>query len=330
MSTVVEKIDAVTHIPKHKLIENPPFPTSIKIEITSRCNYKCTYCALTKHMRPQGDIDRDFLLRILHEAKNAGVKEVGMFLLGESLLVKDLEDYIKYAKEIVGIDYVFLTTNGFLATPKRITSLIESGLNSIKFSVNAGTREKYNASHGVDAFDRVIENIMWCGRFKKEHGKSIKVTVSSIYVEEDREELEALKRMLLEHVDEFYYLPLYNQGGHVTNKMGPSIVGNPGRFENMVPPVPCFGLFNSAKISWNGWLTACYFDHGGDFEIADLNTTSLIDAWNNPKFVQLRRAHLSQEDFRDENLKKSLCAKCLGLIDGELFDILPVAKARGF
>jgi len=314
MNTIVEKIDAITHVPKHKLIERPPFPKSVKIEITSRCNYKCSYCALTKHMRPQGDIDKTFLFRILQELKDIGIKEVGMFLLGESLLVKELEEYIKFAKNKVGIEYVFLTTNGSLATPKRIVSLIDSGLDSLKFSVNAGTKEKYKNNHGVDAFDSVIENIKWCGEYKKREKKSIKLSVSSIYVEENKEELENLKKMLLQYIDEFYYLPLYNQGGHVNNNGQSKIVGNPGRFENMVPPVPCWGLFNSSKISWNGWLTACYFDHGGDFEIADLSKTSLIDAWNNPKFVELRKAHLCKKENRDEILKTSLCAKCLGVI----------------
>jgi len=77
----------------------------------------------------------------------------------------------------------------------------------------------------------------------------------------------------------------------------------------MVPPVPCWALFNAAKISWNGWLTACCFDHDRRFEIADLNRTSLLEAWHHPKFVELRKKHLQGSGA----LNDSLCSRCLGL-----------------
>ena len=130
--------------------------------------------------------------------------------------------------------------------------------------------------------------------------------MSSIFIHEYKKELEGLRDMVLGYVDEFYFLPLYNQAGHIGGKEYTKIVGNPGRYENMVEPVPCWALFNAAKITWNGWLTACCFDHDEKFEIADLNKVSLIEAWNDSKFVNMRREHLD-DDFN----KESLCAKCL-------------------
>lgn len=309
MDGITKRIDARTHLPEKLLVENPPFPDSIKIEITSRCNYNCSFCALKKGLREHGDIDRKFLFRILKETKEIGVKEIGMFLLGESMLVKDLDEYVWYAKQNVGIDYVFLTTNGSMATPDRVRALVDAGLDSLKFSINAGTREKYKQMHGVDLFDKVIENVKWCGKFKKEEGKKFRLTVSSVHIEDNVAELDLLRETLLNYVDECYYLPLYNHAGHVS-KNDEQIVGNPGRYENMVPPVPCWEMFNAAKISWDGWLTACCFDHDESFEIADLNKVSLLEAWTNPKFTQLRKAHLAGNE---NMLKESLCAKCLGL-----------------
>jgi pyruvate-formate lyase-activating enzyme len=301
---VTEKIDAHTHIPAERLVPRPPFPDAIKIEVTSRCNYRCSYCATGARLRPVGDMDRDFLFRILKEAKSIGVREIGLFLLGESFLLKQLPEYIRYAKEQAGIEYVYLTTNGSLCTPQRLEAVIAAGLDSLKFSVNAATREKYAEMHGVDCLERVMGNIRWLGERRKQPGFRMKTSVSSIFIEEDREELERLREEVLRHVEEFYYLPYYNQAGHVKSPKG--VVGNPGRLGNPVPPIPCWGLFNSAKISWNGWLTACYFDHDNRFEIADLNTVSLMEAWHHPKFVELRRQHL------EKDLSESLCAECLG------------------
>jgi MoaA/NifB/PqqE/SkfB family radical SAM enzyme len=142
--TIMSKVDEHTHVQKNKLILHPTFPDAIKIEITGRCNYNCSFCAQKRSLRKIGDIDRNFLYRILWEAKSIGVKEIGMFLLGESFLVKDLVEYIKYAKKVVGIEYVFITTNGSLCSPERMIPIIDAGLDSIKFSINAGVEKSIN------------------------------------------------------------------------------------------------------------------------------------------------------------------------------------------
>jgi len=302
---IIQKIDSYTHVPKERLTFNPPFPTSIKVEITSRCNYDCSYCGSKKALRPKGDIKKKFLHKILHEAKSIGVKEIGMFLLGESFLVDDLAKYIKYAKEKVGIEYVFITTNGSLCTPDRLFFVIKAGIDSIKFSVNAGTRDRYKEMHGVDCFDKVINNIKWLSGYKKLTGAKIKTCVSSIFIDKYADELDGFKNMISSYVDEFYYLPLYNQAAHVSKEA--AVIGNPGRLENLVPPIPCWVLFNAAKVTWDGKFTACCFDHDMKFEIADLHETSLLAAWNHPKLTKLRRQHLTK------NLESSLCAKCLGM-----------------
>jgi len=245
-------------------------------------------------------MNKEFLYGILHQAKEIGVKEIGLFLLGEPFLVDALPEYVHYAKHEVGIEYVFVTTNGVLCTPDRLKPIIDAGLDSIKFSMNAGTKQRYLEMHGVDRFDEVMTNIAWLHKHKPDNLKSC---VSAIFIEEHKEDLEELRQLVLRYVDEFYYLPLYNHAGHLSG----DVVGNPGRLENMVPPIPCWGLFNSAKISWDGWLTACYFDHDSSFEIADLNKVTLLEAWNHPKFTNLRRCHLTNI------LEDSLCAKCLGL-----------------
>ena len=54
----------------------------------------------------------------------------------DSELVPDLPDYIAEAKRI-GYSYVYLTSNGSLATPEKAKAALDAGLDSIKFSINA-------------------------------------------------------------------------------------------------------------------------------------------------------------------------------------------------
>lgn len=305
VKTTAARVDRATHVPLELLVEKPPFPKSVKIELTGRCNYKCAYCATKKSLRPVGDIDKRFLYRTLNELKELGVEEVGLFLLGESFLVKELSKYIKYAKREVGIPYVFITTNGSLCDDRVMKRCIDAGLDSIKFSINAGNREKYVEMHGVDMFDTVVKNIKWLNMYLSINRiTSLWVCASAIYEESRKQELEDLRGMIENYVDEFYYLPLYNQAGHIDGNN--KLAGNPGRLDNLVPPVPCWALFNAAKITWDGFMTMCCFDHDEKFKVANLKETSLMEAWHSPKFIELRKKHLTND------LAISSCSKCLG------------------
>ena len=304
--SIIERIDSTNHVPKEKLTLFPPFPTSVKVELTSRCNFKCLYCATNRSSRQKGDMDWGFFKKLIIDLKHIGIEEVGLFLLGESFILNNIDRYIRFCKDS-GIKYVFITTNGSLCTPTKLKNCINAGLDSIKFSVNAHNKELYKKLHCVDKFDDVIENIKWLYEYKKKRKLVLPRTcISSIVLPGNEKESELFKQEMQKYVDEFYFLPPYNQAGHIPGFSG-KIVGNPGRLENMVPPVPCWALFNAAKVTWDGKLTACCFDHDSRFEIADLNNTSLEDAWSNSKFVSLRMRHLKNE------LKDSLCSKCLGL-----------------
>ena len=128
----------------------PPFPhTNFLIETSNACNHSCIFCGHQKMKRKVGKIDTNFLYDILQQAYDLGTREVGFYATGEPFLVKELPDYIRRAKEI-GYDYVYLTSNGSLATPECIRSVIDAGLDSIKFSINAPERRMYEFIHGKD------------------------------------------------------------------------------------------------------------------------------------------------------------------------------------
>jgi molybdenum cofactor biosynthesis enzyme MoaA len=84
-------------------------------------------------------MDKSLYRRIIAEMRADGVEELGLFYLGESFLVKWLPEAIRDAKE-VGFPYVFLTTNGSLATAKRTAACFNAGLNSLKFSFTTQTK----------------------------------------------------------------------------------------------------------------------------------------------------------------------------------------------
>ena len=136
----------------------PPFPDKrMKIEVSSLCNHNCIFCGRNKMEGKGGLVDDTFYVRIMQEAFDEGLREVGLFINGEPFTDPKLAEHIKIAKQI-GFTYVYITTNGSLATPERFKAVIDAGLDSIKFSINAANREDYLYIHGKDDFEKVICN----------------------------------------------------------------------------------------------------------------------------------------------------------------------------
>jgi molybdenum cofactor biosynthesis enzyme MoaA len=294
---ISEKVDKRTHVPLDRFSHRPTFPTDMKIEITSRCNYECKNCGVYLKLRIVGDMQFWLFDKIIKQAVKLGVKEVGLFLLGEPFMLDDLSEYIKRAKDL-GVEYTYITTNGSLCTPYNMQAVMDAGLDSLKFSLNAGTQEQYREVTGLDYFEAVLGNIKW---FAENRNDKINLSCSCIYNGKYKEELLNLKNEVLKHIEDFYFLPLMNHGGNVVGNHG----GNIGRLENHVDNVPCWELFNTSRVTWDGWLTMCSFDHQGDFKIADLKEVKLIDAWNDPKFIDLRKAHLKKD------VSETICNRCI-------------------
>jgi MoaA/NifB/PqqE/SkfB family radical SAM enzyme len=147
MAKITERIDRITRLDGEHRSPMPPIPHSVKIELTARCDFQCFFCASAMRLRPKADIDPRFFRRILREMRALGVEEIGLFYLGESFLCSWLPDAVRFAKHDCAYPYVFLTTNGRMATPERVRDCMQAGLDSLKFSFNFSDRRAVRAGH---------------------------------------------------------------------------------------------------------------------------------------------------------------------------------------
>lgn len=300
---------STTKIIKQRIEENlifqkkirPLFPKNMLIELTNMCNHSCVFCANSKMSRKKGQIDEVFLFRILKEAFDEGTTEVGFYATGEPFISKNLGRYISEAKKI-GYKYVYITTNGALATPERSKEVIEAGLDSIKFSINAGTKETYKIIHGKDDFNNVIDNLRFIANYRKQNNKNFKIFVSYIVTKYNNDEKEKLLDEIGNIIDEIIFLNVANQGGMMYEVNNNLVLDDKEQAANKLP---CPLLFNSLHITHEGYLTACCIDFQNYLTVADLNTVSLKDAWNSDKFIEFRKRHLKN------SIEGTLCYNCI-------------------
>ena len=294
----------------------PPCPKSVKIELTGRCNYRCGFCALRMRdcqPKPKDDMDLDFFRAITLQMMEAGVEEIGLFYLGESLMAPELTiEATEYLKGELGMPYVFLTTNGSLATPRVTEALMEAGLDSLKFSMNA-TFDQFEDVMGVKLkwYEKALRNLESAYHIRNDKGYSTKVYASSIkYDGEQQDRMEALVKERIEpFVDEHYWLPLYSMGSVAAEREAElgyrPTAGNQGRIGGLVKPLPCWSAFTEGHVRHDGIVSLCCFDADGRFQVGNLHNDSWMDIWHNEAFTTIREAHLR------EDLTGTVCAECV-------------------
>jgi len=312
---ITDRIDNITRIAPEYLHAELPAPKSVKIEITNSCNYRCGFCALrTREKQTNERMDFDFFKHITAEMRDAGVQEIGVFYLGESLTAPDLAiECVRWCKRGLGMPYVFLTTNGSLCYPDVAYGLMEAGLDSLKFSVNAADPAQFRDVMGVKdgLFWTSLENIRQARTTRDVGEFKTKLYASSIrYDGEQQEKMEImLDRHVRPYVDQHYWLPLYSMGSLATRREEElgyrPTAGNQGRLGALREPLPCWSCFTEGHVTADGKLSACCFDADSRWTMGDLNTQSFMEAWNSRSFQDLRAAHLRKD------VTGTICEACV-------------------
>lgn len=132
------------------------FPRRGYVEVTKDCNLRCPMC-------PQGyeELNRGALptSALSHLEKIIPYFElVELFGFGDPLSSPHFSDWIRKWPRIEN-QTVTMTTNGLLLTDSLIENILSSSLNQIRISADAVTPETYKLMRGVNALDRLIENI---------------------------------------------------------------------------------------------------------------------------------------------------------------------------
>ena len=326
--SILDRLDQVQSL-AGRLTAVAPIPSSLKIETTTNCNHDCSYCSRQYRDRKHGNMSWGFYTRILKEAWDAGVKQVGLFFLGEPFLIKNIEEWVAEAKGH-GF-FVFLTTNGTAPTPDRIEAVMKAGLDSLKFSCNYCDAEQFAQIARVNPklFWRIEHNIEEARKIRDCGSYRCELSASSImYSGEQQERMREYMERIGKHVDVTYtncFYAMSVNAGEIEAATGykPN-AGNPGRlrlidgeWRGIREPVPCWSAWEG-HLGMGDWdedlqdyryhLSACCFDGSGEWNMGDLNGPhgmSFVEAWNSPKFVELRQKHI------DKNVRGTVCEECI-------------------
>lgn len=155
-------------------------PVHIDTGIAKFCNVRCVFCyGKYQDLKPVF-INREALLNYVDDAAEIGVRSVGFIGDGEPTCNPAVYEALRRGKAN-GLDMA-ISTNGVLVdTEEKCIDILES-CTWMRFCISAGTKEGYKKIHGVDKFDKVVENIKRIVRLKKERGYACDVGMQAVFV----------------------------------------------------------------------------------------------------------------------------------------------------
>jgi radical SAM protein with 4Fe4S-binding SPASM domain len=131
-------------------------PVCLYLEVTNRCNLLCATCPRTyEDLEPPADLSWGLFIRIIEQLPN--LSRAVLHGVGEPMLVPELPRMVRYLKDR-GV-YVLFNTNGTVLNERNGRALIKAGLDELRVSLDASTRESYKAIRGKDYFNRILRNV---------------------------------------------------------------------------------------------------------------------------------------------------------------------------
>lgn len=281
-------------------------PKNALVELSNSCNHECVFCYNPEMKRKTSSLNIEKFVGFVKQSAKEGLEEIGLYATGEPFMTKNLDSFIRIAKEN-GIRRVYITSNGALASIDKVIKCIDAGLDSIKFSINAGTRESYKIIHGFDDFEKVISNLKKIYEFKTNNKIKLQLLCSFVITDLTCHETTAFEQNYNYLFDEkIVFFKAGNQGGRTYEK-NKSITrkvkqNNLRKFEYK----PCEMLWNRLHLNNEGNLTACCVDYENDLVYTKLNSEKkILEHFNSKKIIELREKHLNND------LDGTICKNCI-------------------
>lgn len=144
---------------------NPPFSV-LNLELTTRCNSRCSFCAhqqiIGSGIRPSKDMSLEMAKKCIDWYAKLGKETVLKFVpvgLGEPLLYPHLIEVMTYAKKVFPNCQTYANTNGIALKGELADELIDNALDGLTLSLCFVDGADYAKKMRTEQYDAVVKNM---------------------------------------------------------------------------------------------------------------------------------------------------------------------------
>ncbi|MDR1360645.1 MAG: radical SAM protein [Deltaproteobacteria bacterium] len=283
----------------------PDFPYAYGISLGEwPCNRSCRMCPM--HAAPPGKA------RFMEEAvfrracEVVGNREVSLEIsaYGEPYQHPHLDDWLPLARALCPKAHIVVATNGALLDEARCLRIVDSGIDHLSFSLDAGSPESYKWLTGSDDYGRVCANLERLAEIKARRGAGhLRITTHIIGLKELAHEFESFVRRWSPLVDSAVVRNYGNWAGLVdANGVSPA-KSQPVPEERY----PCAWLWYATKIEPDGAVSKCFIHVTGDRNpLGNIMREDFEAVWTGLRMKKLRGMHC-----RNRHAEIEHCGSCI-------------------
>lgn len=137
--------------------------TYVRLSVTDRCNYRCTYCMPAEGLRVLGKYDLltfEELTLIAKVLVEEGIQKIRL-TGGEPLLRNELHVLAKKIRGLDGLKELCLTTNGHMLADQ-IEKLADAGVNRVNVSIDSLNPDKFKQITRGGTLHVVMDGLKKC------------------------------------------------------------------------------------------------------------------------------------------------------------------------
>ncbi len=286
------------------------FPRIVSIELTNKCNLRCSMCPKKIMTRKEGFMTGEVFEKIIE-----GVCEIngdGMTIpafdfsyFGEALLHKKFFEYASYAKDNLKGVTLSASTNGMLLTEENITKVLNSDLDYLTISFDGSSKRTYEKMRCGGDFAKVSQNIRNLLKEKKDlNGSGPKIVIQVLRTPENEKELPSFKKRweFAEKIEgvSFFFKEITDWG-----RQFEGIETFKKEDDSLFFTLPCTRPLDMIPITWEGDVLLCCWDYDAISSLGNVKEDKLSEIWNNEK------AKKYKELMKTNNYGKiPLCKNC--------------------
>jgi MoaA/NifB/PqqE/SkfB family radical SAM enzyme len=279
-----------------------PYPSTVNIVLSNQCNLKCVMCPFhspkfvpnrtTDYFDDDKWLPIDLIERLVDELKaNKDPEAPITFHMGELDEPLMHPNIVRIVELLAGVprSTVHITSNGNLMREQIARGVIEGGLASMQFSVDAQTPETYKKIRGAK-LEKVQRNVDRFLRIRDEIKPDLYVNLCIINQEGATDEIEDFKK---------YWREKGASSVSVYQLFAPKDENNaqwvvPNKYFEEKKRTPCTALWDQCFLFPEGEISLCCttlirVPQDGVISTGNFRQSSLKDIWLGEKYQEIRR-----------------------------------------
>lgn len=285
-------------------------PKRVTIETVFGCNAKCYMCVidLPTH-RKKGIMSQELFKKIVDELEpyKDNLEMFDLFGLGEPMLDPLIFERVKYVKE-KGFRNIAFSTNADLLDEEKQKKLLETGIDSVLFSIDGINKETHEKIRKGVNFERVMSNVLNIIKLRNKGNYKTRFIIRFIKQDFNKKEWGEYKqfwasKLSPEKNDMFIRYNLHTWGGEVFSK---DQILNEVKRNPDIEKQPCHHFLENLYILADGTLPLCHEDAlCANYATSNARDKTPIESFNSKERHWIRKIHLEGK----KNIF-SLCKEC--------------------